>query len=131
MEHLAVHLAGEAKLAGPVQYRWMYPIERYLRKLKSYVNNKAKSEGSNSEGYIAEECLTFCSRYLSGVETLFNREERNFDGPVTEQKEKFSIFQIHGRPLGASNARVLTEDELHLAHFYVLKNCDEFIPYVE
>ncbi|CAM8932248.1 unnamed protein product [Rhodiola kirilowii] len=131
MEHLAVHLAGEAKLAGPVQYRWMYPIERYLRKLKSYVNNKAKPEGSIAEGYIAEECLTFCSRYLNGVETLFNREERNFDGPVTEQKEKFSIFQIHGRPLGASNARVLTEEELHLAHFYVLENCDEFIPYVD
>ena len=28
MEHLPVHLAHEAKLAGPVQYRWMYPFER-------------------------------------------------------------------------------------------------------
>ena len=28
MEHLPVHLADEAKLAGPVQYRWMYPFER-------------------------------------------------------------------------------------------------------
>ena len=24
----SVHLAHEAKLAGPVQYRWMYPFER-------------------------------------------------------------------------------------------------------
>ncbi|KAL9668754.1 hypothetical protein QQ045_006294 [Rhodiola kirilowii] len=55
---------------------------RYLRNLKSYVNNKAKPEGSIAEGYVAEECLTFCSRYLSGVETHFNREERNFDEPV-------------------------------------------------
>lgn len=30
MVHLAVHLPREAMLAGPVQYRWMYPIERYL-----------------------------------------------------------------------------------------------------
>ena len=29
MIHLPVHLAGEAKIAGPVQYRWMYPIERF------------------------------------------------------------------------------------------------------
>jgi hypothetical protein len=29
MMHLPVHLATEAKLGGPVQYRWMYPIERY------------------------------------------------------------------------------------------------------
>jgi len=28
MIHLAIHLANEAKLAGPVQYRWMYYIER-------------------------------------------------------------------------------------------------------
>ena len=29
MEHLPVHLAEEALIAGPVQFRWMYPIERY------------------------------------------------------------------------------------------------------
>jgi len=34
MMHLPVHLAEEAKLGGPVCYRWMYPIERYLRMLK-------------------------------------------------------------------------------------------------
>ncbi|XP_057999031.1 uncharacterized protein LOC131177881 [Hevea brasiliensis] len=28
MEHLPVHLAYEAWIAGPVQYRWMYPFER-------------------------------------------------------------------------------------------------------
>ena len=28
MVHLTVHLATEAKIVGPVQYRWMYPIER-------------------------------------------------------------------------------------------------------
>ncbi|KAL2318436.1 hypothetical protein Fmac_032312 [Flemingia macrophylla] len=29
MEHLPIHLAYEARLGGPVQYRWMYPFERY------------------------------------------------------------------------------------------------------
>ena len=28
MVHLIVHLTEEAKLGGPVIYRWMYPIER-------------------------------------------------------------------------------------------------------
>jgi hypothetical protein len=27
--HLMVHLVEEVKLGGPVQYRWMYPMERY------------------------------------------------------------------------------------------------------
>ena len=28
MVYLAVHLSQEAILGGPIQYRWMYPIER-------------------------------------------------------------------------------------------------------
>ena len=31
MEHLPIHLPYEARLGGPVQYRWMYPFERYAR----------------------------------------------------------------------------------------------------
>ena len=30
MVHLPIHLANEAKIAGSVQYRWMYPIERLV-----------------------------------------------------------------------------------------------------
>ncbi|GKF61781.1 hypothetical protein Tco_0181835, partial [Tanacetum coccineum] len=51
---------------------WMYPFERYMKKLKNYVRNKAKPEGSIAEGYVAEEALTFCSRYLKDVETRLN-----------------------------------------------------------
>jgi len=29
MEHLPIHLAYEARLGEPVQYKWMYPFERY------------------------------------------------------------------------------------------------------
>ncbi|GJY97245.1 hypothetical protein Tco_0514155 [Tanacetum coccineum] len=57
---------------------WMFPFERYMKKLKNYVRNKAKPEGSIAEGYVAEEALTFCSRYLKDdVETRFNRLGRN------------------------------------------------------
>ena len=28
MEHLPIHLPYETRIAGPVQYRWMYPFER-------------------------------------------------------------------------------------------------------
>jgi hypothetical protein len=28
MEHLPIYLPYEAKVGGPVQYRWMYPFER-------------------------------------------------------------------------------------------------------
>ena len=46
---------------------------RYLHTLKAYVHNQAYPEGSIAEGYIANECLTFCSRYFHGIETKFNQ----------------------------------------------------------
>ncbi|XP_004516953.1 uncharacterized protein [Cicer arietinum] len=46
MEHLPIHLPYEAKLGGPVQYRWMYPFERMMGDFKRTVKNKARVEGS-------------------------------------------------------------------------------------
>lgn len=129
MIHLSVHLASEAKVAGPVHYRWMYPIERYLATLKSYVRNKSKPEGSIAEGYLVEECMSFCSLYLSpNIETRHNRTNRNYDdgGCV----DVLPIFSMPGRPVGTSEIKTLDLEMLTKAHTYVLFNCskvDEFI----
>ncbi len=56
------------------------------------MRNKAHPEGSIAEGYIAEECVTFCSRYLHNVQTKLNRVERNFDGGHGESYIGLSIF---------------------------------------
>ncbi|XP_026400660.1 uncharacterized protein LOC113296573 [Papaver somniferum] len=79
MVHLLIHLPTEARIGGPVQYRWMYPIKRYLYTLKKYVRNKAHPEGSIAEGYLADECVTFLSRYLKDVESRINRQVRYVD----------------------------------------------------
>ncbi|XP_042958038.1 uncharacterized protein LOC122293546 [Carya illinoinensis] len=87
MVHLAVHLPHEAILGGPVQYRWMYPFERYLGKFKQYVKN---------------------------VETKFNRADRNIDADEEETIDGFQIFNQKVRPLGiASNVQL--EDKLFKA----------------
>jgi len=80
--HLPIHLVDEAKIVGPIQYRWMNPIERYLHRLKSYVRNKARPKGCIAEAYIAQKCVHFCSRYLDGVETRLNRYRRNYEGDL-------------------------------------------------
>ena len=79
MVHLALHLPREVELAGPIQFRWMYPIERFLGKLKRFVRNRARPEGSIAEGYLSIECLTFCSMYLREIETVWSCEEQNSD----------------------------------------------------
>ncbi|XP_038973330.1 uncharacterized protein LOC103721483 [Phoenix dactylifera] len=99
----------------------MYPIERFLMRLKDYVRNRAYPEGSISEGYIAEECLTFCSRYLEGVETALNRPPRNFD--IVENAEIYK-FSSAGRVLGTVKSIVLDQKSLAQAHRYVLLHND-------
>lgn len=64
MEHLPIHLVYEAKVGGPVQYRWMNPFERFLHTLKKKVKNKAHEEGSICEAYLLEETSIFCSHYF-------------------------------------------------------------------
>ena len=79
MVQLPIHLANEVMLGGPVQYRWMYPIEIWLYFLKSLIGNRAWPEGCIAEGYIAHECMNLCSKYLHTIDTKFNRPERNYD----------------------------------------------------
>jgi len=80
----------------------MYPIERYLRRLKSYVRNKTRPEGCIAEAYIAQECVHFCSRYLDGVEIRVNRYGSNYEGDLQEfNKSKFKIFLQVGKLLHA------------------------------
>lgn len=79
------------------------------------MRTRSRSEGSIAERYIADECLTFCSRYLNdGVQTKFNRLTRNFDAPI-------------GDGVMTSLDPVMWE----LAHRYVLFNYDITEPYVK
>uniref|UniRef100_A0A803PLT5 DUF4218 domain-containing protein n=1 Tax=Cannabis sativa TaxID=3483 RepID=A0A803PLT5_CANSA len=109
--------------------RWMYPFERYMKKLKNCVRNKACPEGSIVEGYVMDEALTFCSKYLKGVETRFNRPDRNVD--VVPSLSKLSVFRSQGRLIGKKQLRPLAEEEKKTAEWYVLNNCAEIAPYVQ
>ncbi|KAL6608045.1 hypothetical protein ACP70R_041108 [Stipagrostis hirtigluma subsp. patula] len=90
MVHLAVHLPQQARLVGPVQFRWMFFVERFLGTLKSMVSNRAHPEGSIVESFTKKECSTYCSMYLREIETRFNREERNYDGE-RQRIDRFSM----------------------------------------
>jgi hypothetical protein len=128
MIHLAVHLPDEALLRSLVQYGWMYPIERWLYTLKRYVRNRARPEGSIAEAYIADECLTFCSRYLDGVETRFNREPRNI---VFSNEEAYGV-DVFGHRVHFMSAPELVYDEdcFDQMVWYVLNNSSQAEKYV-
>ena len=111
---------------GPVCMRWMFPFERYMKKLKNYVRNKAKPEGSIAEGYVAEEALSFCSMYLRDVK---NRPERNED--IVIEKTKFWMFESKCRPTSTTQIKTLNLTEMHNMEWFVLNSCEEVRQYIK
>ncbi|KAK8931068.1 hypothetical protein KSP39_PZI016441 [Platanthera zijinensis] len=102
----------------------MYSIDRKLGHYKKYERNRAKSEGSIAEGYIAEGSLTFCSRFLEGIETRFNRPSLNSANSTSPTP----IFRMLPQVRSAIRGAILKElDPISLmqAHRYILFNCAE------
>ena len=129
MIHLVLQLPEEAILGGPIHMRWMYPFERYLKRLKDYVRNAAKPEGSIAEGYVVDKTLTFCLRYFDDVETRFNRPDMNDDDihPIIQ----LSVSESQCKPLGKQSYVELDSNARNKAEFYILNNSPELEPYLK
>jgi hypothetical protein len=98
--------------------------------LKGHVHTRSHVEGSIAEGYLFEETLTFCSRYLDG-ETRFNRGGRNDGDLDMEIASATPFFHNSGRGL-AGKCQVMLEYKTWLqAHKYVLFNYDHIEPYLK
>jgi hypothetical protein len=50
--HLLIHLVQEVGLAGPLENRYMFFIEKFLKTLKAFVKQHARPEGSTMERYL-------------------------------------------------------------------------------
>ncbi|KAL5575260.1 hypothetical protein UlMin_016959 [Ulmus minor] len=92
MVHLVTHIGREARLCGPVQFRWMYPFERYMMTLKRYVRNRSRPEGCIAMRYIADECVQFCSGLIKETIDVYQRQERN-------DEDVASNSILEGRPI--------------------------------
>ena len=130
MVHLVLHLPKEAILGGPVHFRWMYPIERSMAVYKQYGRNRARPEGSIAKAYVVNEALTFCSMYLRGVETRFNRPERNDDRVESQPNREYSIYKAVGCPFGKKSSMLLNPQLKQKAEWYILNNCAEIKEYL-
>ena len=117
---------------GAVQYRWMYPFERYMHSLKKKVKNKARVKGSIVEAYIIEEILNFSHHYFNpNVHTKLTQIGHNDDGGGGGSEPTVSIFAYPARELGHKRHLTLTDAEFHQAHSYIILNCSEVDPYIE
>ncbi|XP_024005031.1 uncharacterized protein LOC112082164 [Eutrema salsugineum] len=124
MFHLPIHLAREARLGGPVHFRWMYPFERYMKTLKGYVKNFARPEACMAEGYLAGECIAFCMEFLQKSVPVQEAINRNEDIEADQTV-------LEGRPLLKATEVTLSDKDRDIAHRYILMNTAVMDPYVQ
>nr|ABF94970.1 transposon protein, putative, CACTA, En/Spm sub-class [Oryza sativa Japonica Group] len=118
MVHLLVHLVKQTKLCGPTFLREMWPFERYMGVLKSYVRTRAKPEGSIIEGYTTEEAIEFCVNYMSDADPI--------GVPASHHGGRLSGVGTIGR-------KRIRPDQVSYAqaHYAVLQHMAEVGPYFE
>lgn len=94
------------------------------------MRNKARPEGSIAEGYVAEECMTFCARYLTDMDSRLNRPDRYMEY-ADGDSNGVSVFKNNGRSIGEGSWEDMTFSDIQQAHFYILQNCEEVRPWIE
>ncbi|KAL0461926.1 UNVERIFIED_CONTAM: hypothetical protein Slati_0080200 [Sesamum latifolium] len=97
MEHLIVHLPYESRVGGPMQYRWMYPFERFLRDLKKKVKNKAHIEALICEAYIVQKIGWFTSHYFESHVTC-KRHRPGQNNELTQNNDRIARGIFNHRP---------------------------------
>jgi hypothetical protein len=130
VQHLRIHLPYEAKVGGPIRYRWMYHIERALIYHKPMVGNRARVEGCITEAFTLMEVAYFS--------TVYFREEHNVNAPmmwynIDEEPpcSDLSIFASRGTSIGSSTSYYSTLEERNVALLYMYANIDGMDKYFE
>ncbi|KNA03982.1 hypothetical protein SOVF_203850 [Spinacia oleracea] len=100
----------------------------------SNISRCVKDNGKKISCYLADECLTFCSRYMSDIDTKFNRKGRNDDEEGEDHgfsDSNLEIFRPLGRPIGQGAPVHLSFEECDQIHSYILNNCDELVQFAK
>jgi hypothetical protein len=120
-QHLMIHLVDQIHTLGPLYLHSMFPYERYLAVLKSYVRNRAHPEGSIMECYTTEEVVDYCIDYVK-------------DGKMIGLLIPLHVGRLRGRGRGRMGQKSFVNRDYNSvseAHFSVLQQLEIAAPYIE
>ena len=119
MTHLIVHLVEEIYILGPIFLHNMFPFERFMGVLKKYVHNRARPEGSISNGFGTEEVIGFCVDFILDFKPIGVPESRH-EGRLSRKGT-----------LGRKTIICMDAHSLSEAHYTVLHNSTLVAPYIQ
>ena len=131
MQHMILHLAYEARMGGPVQFRWQYAPEREFKHLRGKCKNKARIEASIAEAYLNEEVATTTTKYYhDSIQTRLNPAPRYNEEPTSNVSD-LSLFEGQGGKASGPKPKNFSPTEWSTIMVYVLTNMEEVQPYIK
>jgi hypothetical protein len=93
--HLLIHLHDAIELDGVIPCCWMFFLERYMKKLKGFVRQREKLEGSMVEGYIVYESFYYASEYIKKNDDTPGAVV--WDDQQDKEKREGELLQTNGK----------------------------------
>ena len=123
MVHLLIHVVDDIIQLGPMFLHGMMPFERMNGVIKGYVRNMATPDGSIVQGYLTEECISFCTNFL------------DVENPVGLPKNKH-IGRLDGAGHKTGRRELQVDDsgrraDFDSANFVALKHIQVVDPWLE
>ncbi|KAK1692699.1 hypothetical protein QYE76_009396 [Lolium multiflorum] len=125
MVHLLVHIVDDIEDLGPAFLHNMMALERMNGFIKGYVRNRAHPDGSIVQGFLTEECISFCKNYLN------EDDPRPVGLPANKHLGRFEGV---GHNAGRRELDVDQDDrrtDFNRAHLVALQHMNEVEPWVD
>ncbi|KAK1663795.1 hypothetical protein QYE76_051954 [Lolium multiflorum] len=117
MVHLLVHIMDDIISLGPAFLHNMMPFERMNGVIKGYVRNRSHPDGSIVQGWLTEECISFCTNYLDiedPVGLLQNKHLHRFEGVGHKNGRKELHVHMSGRTSDFDRANLVALQHIEL-----------------
>jgi hypothetical protein len=122
MIHLLLHVVEDIVQLGPPFLRSMMPFERLNGHIKGYVKNRSRPDGSIANGFLAEECISFCSNILPGEDTLglpFNKHLGRLAGWGHREGRRVKHVDFESRSKDYERANLVALQHLQVVDRYI------------
>ena len=123
--HLLVHIVDDIIHLGPLFLHNMMPFERLNGVIKGFVRNRARPDASIVQGFLTEECISFCTSFLdleNPVGLPVNKHLGRLDGAGHKNGRRNLHVDFQGRRADFDRANLVALQHLDMVDDYLTEH---------